>query len=57
MAWESYEVQNFLCARLRALIASQGTRKFVAYSGELGASQVALLVGYEGTQPLLVDCS
>ena len=44
MAWESYEMQNFLCARLRALIASQGTRKFVAYSDELGASPVALLV-------------
>lgn len=48
MPWESYEVQNFLCARLRALIASQGTHKFVAYSDELGASQVALLVRYQG---------
>lgn len=57
MAWESYEVQNFLCARLRALIASQGTRKFVAYSGELGASQVALLVSHEGTQPRLLKRS
>jgi hypothetical protein len=47
MAWESYEVQNFLCARLRASIANEGTRKFIVYSGELGASTLTLLVGYQ----------
>lgn len=44
MAWESYEVQNFLCARLRGLIASQSTYKFIAYSDEPEASKLALLV-------------
>lgn len=47
MPWESYEVQNFLCARLRGLIASQGTHKFIAYSDEPEASKTALLVRYE----------
>jgi hypothetical protein len=47
MAWESYEAQNFLCARLRASIANEGTRKFIVYSAELEASTRTLLVGYQ----------
>ena len=44
-AWESYPVQKFICAQLQALIQSQATRKFLAYSGDIADSKEALLVG------------
>ena len=44
MAWEAYEVQEFLCLRLLALIESQAVYKFLVYSGILEMPENASLV-------------
>ena len=44
MAWEAYEVQEFICLRLLALIESQAVYKFLVYSGILGVSENVILV-------------
>lgn len=45
-AWESFPMQKFLCAQLLTLIASQATRKFLAYSGATQNAKEALLVSF-----------
>ena len=45
-AWESYPLQKFLSAQLLTLIASQATRKFLAYSSATQDAKEALLVSF-----------
>ena len=45
MAWEDYQVQQFLCSQFLALIEIQATYRYVAYNGNPENSAHALSVG------------